>query len=410
MKYDLLTIKEESLSVEVVNGKINSYRNKNITKKGVRLFENGKIYSTSAVGEISDAEVLKKAEQTKSVGIPYDYERPKFSDLTIHDEESFKQPLSAIETSIHQSLDAIKHLDKFVFNGKFQRTINTVTLRNEEGKTLERKFGTNEMFYLYKQVGSPNLLDGFIEDGGRELHMSEVLAMNLPYIEEYPNLIDFKAGKYPVLFHSAGQLLGKLSESLRAEKYCQGSALYSGKLNEKIFSDKFSLFDVNYSPEHSLYRKFDEEGTVRAQSTLPLIENGVFKKVIADLRTAKKYGVEATGNGVRSFDSSVMTSFNGLMIGKGSRSTQTILKDLPECIVVFMGDGGDFTDKGDFSTPLQLAYLVRNGKIVGRLPQLTVKTTTAEMFGSRLIEFGNDGFQKGHLQPSMFTEMDVYLN
>ena len=410
MKYDLLTVKEESLSIEVISGKINSYRNKNVTKKGVRLFENQKIYTTSAVGELSDADVLKKAEQSKSVGIPFDYERPTFNDLKIHDEESFKKPLSSIEEGIHESLAALKHLDKFVFNGKFQRTISTVTLRNEEGKTLERKFGSNEWGFLYKQVGSPNLLDGYIEDGGRDMHVSDVLAKNLPYIEAYPNLIEFKAGKYPVLFHSAGQLLGKLSESLRAEKYCQGSALYSGKLNEKIFSEKFSLFDVNYSPEHSLYRKFDEEGTVRAQSTLPLIENGVFKKVIADLRTAKKYGVEATGNGVRAFDSAVMTSFNGLMIGKGLRSTETILKDLPECIVVFMGDGGDFTDKGDFSTPLQLAYLVKNGKIVGRLPQLTVKTTTADMFGSRLIEIGNDGFQKSHLQPSLFTEMDVYLN
>ena len=43
MKHDILAVNEESLTVEVVGGKINSSRNKNISKKGVRLFENNKI-------------------------------------------------------------------------------------------------------------------------------------------------------------------------------------------------------------------------------------------------------------------------------------------------------------------------------------------------------------------------------
>ena len=43
MKHDILTVNEESLSIEVVGGVVNSSRNKNITKKGVRLFENNKI-------------------------------------------------------------------------------------------------------------------------------------------------------------------------------------------------------------------------------------------------------------------------------------------------------------------------------------------------------------------------------
>jgi PmbA protein len=98
------------------------------------------------------------------------------------------------------------------------------------------------------------------------------------------------------------------------------------------------------------------------------------------------------------------------VIGAGKRSTQEILKGLDNCIVVFMGDGGDFTDKGEFSTPLQLSYLVQKGEIIGRLPQLTVKTTTDEMFNTRLIEIASDGFQNDNLKPSLFSEMDVYVN
>lgn len=411
MKHDILTLNEESLSIDVGAGKINSYRNKNITKKGVRLFENNKIYSTSYVGQIDDGELLKRAESTKSVGIPYDYDLPSNPKLTILDEEGTKIPLTSINEAIELTQEAISKLSaKFIFNGRFERSIHTRRMTNSEGMLLERKFAHNEWHYLFKQVGSPQLFDGYIEESGKNLNIKEVFQKNAPYLEAYKNQISFTAGKYPVLFINSSQLLGKLSESLVAEKYAQGAALYSGKLNSKLFSPEFSLYDVNYSPEHGVYRKFDGEGVIRELSHLPLIEKGIMKNVIADLRSAKKYGFEATGNGQRSSDSAVSNSFNSLIVGKGKRSTQEILHSLNECIVVFMGHGGDFTDKGDFSTPLHLSYLVKKGEVIGRLPQLTVNTSTDDMFGSRLIEIASDGFQANNMQPSIFTEMTVSLN
>lgn len=411
MKHDIYSINEESLTVEVVAGQINSSRNKNITKKGVRLFEGNKIYTTSFVGDISDADLVKKAQGAKSVGIPYDYQLPEYQSLKMVDEESFKEPLSKIQEAIETTQERLRSLsNEFVFNGKFSRSINTVMIRDDKGALLEKKFGTNEWYYLFKKVGSPNLMDGYIEGSGRTLDINDVMERNIPFISAYNNEIKFQNGKYPVLFVDGGQLTYKLSESLRADKYCEGSALYSGKLNQQIFSKDFSLYDVNYSPEHGVYRKFDEEGTIRKIARLPLIENGVMKNIVSDLRNAKKYGVEATGNGQRSYDSAVGIGFNSLVVGAGKRSTQEILKSLDNCVIVFMGHGGDFTDKGEFSTPLQLSYLVQKGEIVGRLPQLTVKTTTEDMFNTRLIEIASDGFQKDHMKPSIFSEMDVYVN
>lgn len=410
MKYDILTNSEESLSIEVVAGKIVSFRNKNVTKKGIRLFENNQIYTTSFVGEISDEDLIKKAFSTKSVGIPYDYQRPEFNDFKIINEESLKQPLSSLNDVIEQAENELASLaSEFVFTGKFIKSINQRTLKNENGKLLERKFGNNEFEYIYKKTGSPNIIDGYFVQSGSQLCVQDIIKAHKPFLEAYGKEIKFKAGKYPVLFIDSGQLLGKLLESLSAEKYCTGSALYSGKLNQQILSSQFSLYDVNYSPEHSMYRQFDDEGTIRKLNRLPLIENGVMKNVIADLRTAKKYSVEATGNGARSFDSAVRTGFNMITYGAGKRTTKEILNGLEECIVVFMGQGGDFTDKGEFSTPLHLAYMMNNGEVVGRLPQLTVKTSTAEMFGSKLIEVGSDGFQK-YQEPALFIEMDVILN
>ena len=414
MKHDLLTVNEESLSIEVIAGKINSSRFKNITKKGVRLFDNNKIFTTSFVGEISNAELLEKAKNGKEkggVGTPYDYQLAKSQKLSTIDQDSLKAPLDQIREAIELTQERLgKYSEQFVFNGRFERSIHTRTMESSDGLLLERKFAYNEWSYLFKQIGSPNLLDGYFEESGRNLNINDVLDKNIPYLEAYKNEITFQNGKHPVLFIEGGQLLGKLAESFLAEKYCEGSALFSGKLNTPIMSSAFSLYDVNYSPAHGLYKKFDGEGTVRELSHLPLIEKGTMNHIIADLRSAKKYGVEATGNGQRNFDTGVSTGFNSLVIGAGTRTTQDILNSLDSCVVVFMGHGGDFTDKGDFSTPLQLSYLVKRGQIVGRLPQLTVKSTTQDIFGSRLMESASDGFQKSNLQPSLFSEMDVYIN
>jgi PmbA protein len=411
MKYDIYTYTEESLTVDVVGGVVNSSRSKNITKKGVRLFEGNKIYTTSFVGDISDAELVKKAQASKSVGIPYDYQLPEYKNLSDVDAESFADPISKIQGAIESTQARLQAFsNEFVFNGKFTRSIITATIKNDSGAVLEKKFGSNGWYYLFKKVGSPNLMDGYFEESAKFLNTGHVLDRNLPYLQAFNNELKFQNGKYPVLFVEGGQLTYKLSESLRADKYCEGSALYSGKLGQQIFSKDFSIYDINHSPDHGIYRKFDEEGTVRKMVKLPLIENGVMKNVISDLRNAKKYGVEATGNGCRAFSSAVGIDFNSLVIGAGKRSTQEILKSLDNCVVVFMGDGGDFTDKGEFSTPLQLSYLVQKGEVIGRLPQLTVKTTTDEMFNTRLIEIASDGFQNNNLKPSLFSEMDVYVN
>ena len=412
--YDILTVNEDALSIEVIAGKINSYRNKNITKKGLRLFENNKIYSTSFVGEIENQKLIEEAMTVKGnggVGLPYDYELPKAATLETIDDEGLKKPLTSIQEAIEISQELLAPLSsEYIFTGKFNRSIIERTHISSDGLSLKRKFARNDWHYLYKRVGSPQLFDGYFEDSGSVDDVRDVLKKNLPYLQAYKNEISFKAGKYPVYFMDGGTLLHKLSESFIADKYCLGSALFSGKLNSKIMSSNFSLYDVNFAPEFGLFNKFDGEGTIRAISHLPLIENGVMKNIIADRRSAKKYGLELTGNGQRSPESGVTTAFNSLVIGKGTRSTQEILNSLETCVVVIMASGGDFTDKGDFSTPLQLSFLVKNGEIVGRLPQLTVKTSTQDMFGSRLMEIASDGFQKSFMNPSFFSEMDVYVN
>jgi PmbA protein len=52
--------------------------------------------------------------------------------------------------------------------------------------------------------------------------------------------------------------------------------------------------------------------------------------------------------------------------------------------------GGDYTNNGDFATPVQDAYLTDGERILGRLPELNISGNLYEMFGSDYIGVSSD--------------------
>ena len=205
-------------------------------------------------------------------------------------------------------------------------------------------------------------------------------------------------------------IMGKLSESCRIDMYHQGAALFSGKMKEKLFSEKFNLYDARNDIEHGVFAPFDFEGVEAASDRTELIKNGVFCGLVSDLRNAKKYKASSTANGFRSFDSAVQIGFPGLQIGFGQRNFREILKDAGEVIVLDLAIGGDLTDLGDFSTPVQLGYLVKNGEVVGRLPECSVSANIRNMFGSQLLEVAANGPYNDCSTPYLLMEMDVQVH
>lgn len=72
--------------------------------------------------------------------------------------------------------------------------------------------------------------------------------------------------------------------------------------------------------------------------------------------------------------------------------------------------GGDFTDIGDYSRPVEFSYLFEFGECVGRLPPITVQSNLNKMFGCELIEIASDNFFKSGASPSIFMNMNVLIN
>ena len=61
---------------------------------------------------------------------------------------------------------------------------------------------------------------------------------------------------------------------------------------------------------------------------------------------------------------------NGLYVAKTAESIAQVVPG--KSVYVMSASGGDYTPSGHYATPVQMAYLVENGSVVGRLPELNI--------------------------------------
>jgi len=105
-----------------------------------------------------------------------------------------------------------------------------------------------------------------------------------------------------------------------------------------------------------------------------LVEKGVLKGFIYDLKTAAQYGVESTGNASRSLFNPPEPSFTNLVIQPGDTPLKDMIARMNEGIIVedLLGIGQGNIISGAFSNPLALAFKVEKGEIVGRVKDLSI--------------------------------------
>lgn len=186
------------------------------------------------------------------------------------------------------------------------------------------------------------------------------------------------------------EILGCFVGSFYAESVQKGFSLLKGKLGDKIASDKVSINDDPLLEGGMSTTSFDSEGV--ATYNKAVVENGVLKTYLYNLKSAHKDGVSSTGNGFKSsYKGTVNTSATNFYINTGS-SNMTQLKD-NLCDGLIINDvaglhSGANVITGDFSLAAS-GFLVENGEIVRPVEQITIASNFFEMLRN-ISEVGND--------------------
>jgi len=176
---------------------------------------------------------------------------------------------------------------------------------------------------------------------------------------------DCPAGKMDVVMQNGwgGVLVHEaVGHPLEADNIAREVGVFTGKLEEKVASDVFTMVDDGSLPGMRGTTDFDDEGTRMKRNVL--IENGVLRKFMTDVLSADQIHMERTGNGRReSFRHIPIPRMTNTFIEKGEDDPEAILSSTRNGLYVQSLSGGSVNPTtGVFNFTCREAYLIENGK------------------------------------------------
>lgn len=398
---ELYQIKTKELTLNVTDGEVDSVRKKNLTKSGCRVYENGCIGIAGTLGEPTQ-ETWTKAEEALQMEIPYPYEPSK--NHCEHRRSGSWIPDSEFIAKVERILKVLKEeFPEFILSNKIIAQEETISLKNDLGLDLSDKRYIVQLVLIVKHEASANVYDSAIAYYGREPDEKEILDRGRAILRAHLNPIPMPTQRVPVIF-TADTLAGILGDYLYAQKLKKNASLLSGKEGQKVFSDKLTLSVDLHENEYAIF--FDAEGTVLPDDRLTLIDRGVVVRGIADKLCADEFGMELTACAQGGYDDVPSLEVNPFSLTIEPAGTLKEILNGRDAIYLCMADGGDITPAGDYATPVQTAYLYRDGELVGKLPEFNIRGNIFEMLGEDYLGTSSDGPLDSFKMTALYCHID----
>lgn len=187
-------------------------------------------------------------------------------------------------------------------------------------------------------------------------------------------------GKMPVLFDQrvGRSMLATLAGALSGAAIGRGTSFLKDKMNAQILPAALSVYDDPHRLRGLGSRPFDAEGVRNGKRAL--IENGMLKSWLLDMRSANKLGLVTTGNASRSVASGPAPSTTNLYLNGGSISRDALIGGIDRGVYVteVFGMGVNIVT-GDYSQGAA-GFMIENGEITHPVSELTVAGHLAEMW------------------------------
>jgi TldD protein len=274
-----------------------------------------------------------------------------------------------------KGVELLKNADKRIkqITVSYADSSRKVKIVNSEGKIVEdiRNYPRYAAI-IFAQDEEGNLFRGYSSDGanmGFEFFTDEMIEKvakdAVRQVVSQIEGVDAPAGEFTVVLSSeaGGTMIHEAcGHGMEADLVLSGS-VYREKVGKKIASEKITVVDDGTDKNKRGTLNYDDEGTPTQRTVL--IENGVLKGYMHSKITAKKFGVEPTGNGRReSYMVLPIVRMRNTMILPGEDDPKDIIKSVKYGIFVRkMGGGQVDVISGDFQFGVDEGYIIENGEI-----------------------------------------------
>jgi PmbA protein len=377
---EVLSLQNEKTTVEYEANQLKTCTVAETKGTAVRVIRNGQLGFSASTDETVINKLAANALESAAYGdkAPFSFPDPKPGPaVRTFDKAVADLPIARLVEIGKEILDLVLQVEPDArCNIGLERSLVTASIRNQKG--LDVSFQTSplslgleidriegdDVLILYDQLGTTVWENDYL-DFARKL---------VEKLKKARTITSIKPGKMPVLFAPTGTLaLGlPLSQGLNGKEVYKGTSPIKDKVGEKLFDEKITIIDDGTIDGKFASASYDDEGVPRRRNVL--VEKGVLKSFIYDLKTAAQSGVESTGNASRQLFYPPEPSFTNFIIQPGQTPLKDILAGIDEGIIVedLLGIGQGNIISGAFSNPLALAFKVEKGEIVGRVKDLSI--------------------------------------
>ena len=387
-EFEIYFLSNLNTSIKIYQGKIENFsnnQNQGISFRGMVDGKMGYSYSESMEDEDIDFlinEVIENASCIESLDKQFIYgEKANYTDTITYssaienlDTDLVKDFLIKME---EYALSIDERVKKVNFCS-FAMGSGEKIIKNSKGLELHSK---ENICYTYISVIAEE--NGVVKTGshfqlGRDFskfdykELSEVAVKRA--LNKFGTITLTEVPKTCVIENLAfSSLLGAMSNIFSAEAVQKNISKLKGKLNDSVASSIVTLVDDPFLKDGLANSSFDDEGV--PTSYKKIIQDGILKTYLYNLKTAYKDGVSSTGNGVKgSYKGTVGISSFNLYIKPSDKSFDKMIENIKEGIFItdFAGlHSGLNTISGDFSLAGD-GFYIKDGKIDRPLNQITI--------------------------------------
>lgn len=398
-------VKNSSMNFNIYEGDLEGYNIAEENALSLRGIYNGRMgYSYSEkLTEASVDELIKNLTQYAQNNDSKEVET--FQAVQKQCIKSENRPNKLSNYTEKEKIDYMKSIEKETLNFdkrvsvvdccRYEEYTETVIIKNAKGLELEaaNSLGIIELSLVTKD-------DNDVQTGYSYLVIDDLL-------DDYKNKLiknaacdgidmlgatSIDSGNFEIILRNnvASNMLSYMCPIFLGNVVQSGLSMLKDKIGQKIGTDSLNILDNPLMEKGRVYRTFDDEGVATYKKHV--VENGVLKTFLHNIKTAQKDGSESTGNGFRvSHKNGIDVLPTNMYIEEGKTNLEEMISSMDKGIIITDVQGlfaGVNAISGDFSLSSS-GFLIKDGKIDKPLCQITISGNFYKLLKDITI-IGND--------------------